>query len=37
MANRASQCIAAKSDYDLRWSLWSVNYCEVAKQRYSIS
>jgi len=24
VTNWASQCIAAKSDYNLRWSLWSV-------------
>jgi len=26
MTNSASQCIAAKSYYDLRWSLWGVSY-----------
>jgi len=36
MTNRASQCIAAKIDYDLRWSLCSVNYYDVAKQRFEL-
>jgi len=27
--NWAFQYITAKSDYDLRWSLWSVNYDDV--------